>query len=159
MQYLLTSYSSSPKEASRIRLCFGKQNIKEKVKCGTFQFVFHIAVQQPQTTLATPVVRSWIISSTICSVYQVANNVAASIIYWRSLLLHLAPTLILTPYSRVLLQKLTGFQIVNKFPTFYATRRFIATFTSARYLSLSWANSIQSIPPKSHSVKIHLNWV
>ena len=43
--------------------------------------------------------------------------------------------------------KLTGFQVVKKFPAFYGTRRFITAFTSARHLSLSWASSIQSIPP------------
>jgi hypothetical protein len=31
---------------------------------------------------------------------------------------------ILTPWSRVLLEKLTGAQIVKKFPTFYGNRRF-----------------------------------
>ena len=39
------------------------------------------------------------------------------------------------------------FQLVKKFPAFYGTRRFITAFTSARHLSLSWANSIHSIPP------------
>ena len=61
-------------------------------------------------------------------------------------------TYLLTPCSRVLLEKLTGFQLVKKFPTFYGTRRFITTFTSARHLSLSSASSIllrsyQSIRP------------
>jgi len=41
------------------------------------------------------------------------------------------------PLSRVLLEKLTGFHLVKKFSAFYATRRFITTFTSARHLSLS----------------------
>jgi hypothetical protein len=54
---------------------------------------------------------------------------------------------LLTPWIRDLLEKLTGLQLVNKFPAFYGTRRFINTFTSARHLSLSWASSIQSIPP------------
>ena len=54
---------------------------------------------------------------------------------------------LLTPCSRVLLEKLTGFQIVKKFPTFYGTRRFITAFTSTRHLFLSWASWIQSIPP------------
>ena len=40
---------------------------------------------------------------------------------------------------------------VKKFPVFYGTRRFITAFTSARHLSLSWASSIQSIPPHSTS--------
>jgi hypothetical protein len=54
-------------------------------------------------------------------------------------------TYLLTPWSRVLLEKLTGFKLVKKFPEFYRTRRFITAFTSAHHLSLSWANSIQSI--------------
>jgi hypothetical protein len=53
----------------------------------------------------------------------------------------------LTPWSRVLLEKLTGFQLIKKFPAFYATGRFITAFTSARQLSLFWDNSIQSKPP------------
>ena len=53
---------------------------------------------------------------------------------------------LLTPCSRVL-EKLTGFQLVKKFPALYGTRRFITAFTSARHLSLSWASSIQSISP------------
>jgi len=42
-----------------------------------------------------------------------------------------------TPWSRVLLEKLTGSQLVKKFPAFYGTRRFITPFTSARHLSLT----------------------
>ena len=38
----------------------------------------------------------------------------------------------LTPRRKVLLERLTGFQLVKKFPTFYGTRRFITAFTSAR---------------------------
>jgi hypothetical protein len=42
------------------------------------------------------------------------------------------------PWSRVLLEKLTGLQLVKKFPAFYGTRRFITAFASAaRHLSLS----------------------
>ena len=67
--------------------------------------------------------------------------------------MHVTPSLthLLTPWSRVLLEKLTGFQLVKKFPAFYGTRVFITAFTSARHLSLSWASSIQSIPPHSTS--------
>jgi hypothetical protein len=46
-------------------------------------------------------------------------------------------TYLLTPWSRVLLEKLTGSQLVKKFPTFYGNRRFITAFTSPRHLSLS----------------------
>jgi hypothetical protein len=41
----------------------------------------------------------------------------------------------LTSLSRVLLEKLTGLQLVKKLPTFYGTRRFITAFTSARQLN------------------------
>ena len=37
-----------------------------------------------------------------------------------------------TPWSRVLLEKLTGSKLVEKFLVFYGTRRFITAFTSAR---------------------------
>jgi len=40
-------------------------------------------------------------------------------------------------WSRVLLQKPTGSQLVKKFPAFFGTRRFITAFTSVRHLSLS----------------------
>jgi hypothetical protein len=56
-------------------------------------------------------------------------------------------TYLLTPWSRVLLEKLTGFQLVKKVPAFYGTRKFITAFTRAHHLSLSWASPIQSVPP------------
>ena len=56
-------------------------------------------------------------------------------------------TYLLTPWCRVLLEKLTGLQLVKKFPAFHGTRRFITTLTSVRQLSLSWASPIQSIYP------------
>jgi hypothetical protein len=46
-------------------------------------------------------------------------------------------TYALTPWSRVLLEKLTGFQIVKNFPAFYGTRRLITAFTKARHMPLS----------------------
>ena len=63
---------------------------------------------------------------------------------------------LLTPWNRVLLEKLTGPQLVKKLPAFYGTRRFITALTSAHHLSLSWARSIQSIPLTSHILEIHL---
>jgi hypothetical protein len=51
-----------------------------------------------------------------------------------------------TTWSKVLPEKLTGPQLVNKFPAFYGTRRFITALTTARHLSLSWDISIQSMP-------------
>ena len=54
---------------------------------------------------------------------------------------------LLTPWCRVLLEKLTGLQLVKKFPAFHETRMFITALTSVRHLSLSWASPIQSIYP------------
>ena len=56
-------------------------------------------------------------------------------------------TYLLTPWCRVLLEQLTGLQLVKKFPAFHGTRRFIIALTSVRHLSLSWASPIQSIYP------------
>ena len=56
-------------------------------------------------------------------------------------------TYLLTPWCRVLLEKLTGLQLVKKFPAFHGTRRFITVLTSVRHLSLPWANPIQSTYP------------
>jgi hypothetical protein len=44
---------------------------------------------------------------------------------------------LLTPWSTVLLEKLTGSQLVKNFLAFYGNRRFITAFTSVRHLSLS----------------------
>ena len=52
---------------------------------------------------------------------------------------------LLTPRCRVLLEKLTGLQLLKKFPAFHGNRRFITALTSVRHLSLSWASPIQSI--------------
>ena len=54
---------------------------------------------------------------------------------------------LLNPWSRVLLENLTGFQLVKKFPAFHGTPRFITAVTRSRHLSLPWASSIQSISP------------
>ena len=60
-------------------------------------------------------------------------------------------TYLLTPRSRVLLEKLTGSAASQEIPRIFGTRRFLTVPTSARHLSLSWANSIQSpqLPPTS----------
>ena len=65
----------------------------------------------------------------------------------KSYLLTYLLTYSLTPWCRVLLEKLTGLQLVKKFPTFHGTRRFITALTSVRHLPLSWASPIQSIYP------------
>jgi hypothetical protein len=56
-------------------------------------------------------------------------------------------TYLLTPWSRALLEKLTSFQLVKKFPAFYGTQKFITVVTSSCHMSHSWSSSIQSIHP------------
>jgi hypothetical protein len=68
------------------------------------------------------------------------------VIFYSVLMCYLL-TYLLTTWSRVLLEKLTGLQLVKKFPAFYGTRKFLTTLTSARHLSLSWASPIQSSHP------------
>jgi len=51
--------------------------------------------------------------------------------------LHVEAYLGLTPWSRILLEELIGSQLVNKFPAFNGTQKFITAFTSACHLSLS----------------------
>jgi hypothetical protein len=55
---------------------------------------------------------------------------------------------LLTPWGRVLLEKLTvSFAASQEFPRIYGTRKFLTVPTRARHLSLSWANTIQSPRP------------
>ena len=81
-----------------------------------------------------------------------APDTYSSTYHWRTYLLtylltHVL-TYLLTPWSRVLLEKLTISQLVKIFSAYCGTRRFITAFRSARQLSLSWARSIQqSMPP------------
>ena len=64
-------------------------------------------------------------------------------------------TYLLTPWSRVLLEKLTGSQLVKKFPTFYRTRSFIPAFTSVRHMSLSRAREYNHFLLNSFQFVIH----
>jgi hypothetical protein len=63
----------------------------------------------------------------------------------------------LTPYSTVLLENPIGLQPAKKFTAFCGTWMFITAFTSTRHLPLSWASSIQSIPPHHTSRRSVLN--
>ena len=65
--------------------------------------------------------------------------------------------IIITPWSKFLLDKQKGSKPVMKFPAFHVNRRLISVLTRDRRLSLSWARSIQSLPLPSHFLKIHFN--
>jgi len=62
-------------------------------------------------------------------------------------------TYLLTPWSCVLLEKLTSSQLVKKFPVLYGTGRFITAITSAHNLSSPEPVHAQT----SHFLKIFLN--
>ena len=66
-------------------------------------------------------------------------------------IIHRVITYLLTPWSRVLLEKLTGSAASQEIPPIFGTRRFLTVLTSARHLPLSRANSIQfsQHPPTS----------
>ena len=83
---------------------------------------------------------------------QTSCSCRNTIEYFSALLLDLAfeTLLYLLTYllhGAVLLENLTGLQLVKKFPAFHRTRRFITVLTSVRHLSLTWASPIQSIYP------------
>ena len=60
-------------------------------------------------------------------------------------------TYLLTPWCRVLLEKLTGLQLVKKFPAFCGSPRFITALTNFRYPSLSRVSPVQSTYPQPTS--------
>ena len=84
------------------------------------------------------------------------GTVSSSVSLWsgtvRTFTVHILTNL-LTPWCRVLLEQLTGLQLVMKFHAFHGTRRFITALTSVRQLSLSWASPIQSIYPHPTSCR------
>jgi hypothetical protein len=56
-------------------------------------------------------------------------------------------TYLLTPYSTVLIEKLTGLQLVKKFPAFYGTRRIPEQY-SAEYNPMYQLLYDQAVKPR-----------
>jgi len=54
--------------------------------------------------------------------------------------------ILLTPRRRVVLEQITGSQLVQKLPAFYGTRRFITGFATACHLFLYTASPCHPIP-------------
>jgi hypothetical protein len=60
---------------------------------------------------------------------------------------HINIHILISSWKWALLEKPLVAQLFKNFPAFYGTQRFITVFTRALHWSLSWARSIQSIPP------------
>ena len=103
----------------------------QQVSCGSLQYIIY----RQYTTTTTTTVPQYNLLHTL---YHCIDFV----VYRRYIIIYL-----LTPWCRVLLEKLAGLQLVKKFPAFHGTRRFITALTSVRHLSLSWASPIQSKHP------------
>ena len=126
-----------PRQSFRITLYF----------CGAIQDVPHKICETVNVTIRA------ILNKTCC-----INIGRLSTFTWLRALqcFRICPYSLLTPRSRVLLEKLDGSQLVKKFPAIYRTRMFITAFTSTRHLSLSWASSNKPIPPYSTSRRLFL---
>jgi hypothetical protein len=91
--------------------------------------------------------------------FQPYNCLAAKVIQvceiqsyrWLSPILQTTPTptytQLPTSCSRVLPEKLTVPHLLKKLPALYRTPRFITALTRACNISLSWARSVQPMPP------------
>ena len=64
---------------------------------------------------------------------------------------------LITPWRRVLLEKLTVPQLVEKLPAYYGTRMFISAFTKAWHLSLFWVRVVQPTYFPSRWSKVYFN--
>ena len=73
---------------------------------------------------------------TLYGSHPVSHSKATAAYFLLTYLLTYIFTYLLTPWSRVILEKLTGSQPVMKFPIFNATQKFITTLTSARHPSV-----------------------
>ena len=68
-------------------------------------------------TCFTFILKQCCIQQDIINVYRSSCKVTVMLAY------------LLTPWCRVLIEKLTGLQLVKKFPAFHGTRRFITALT------------------------------
>jgi hypothetical protein len=86
---------------------------------------------RPGKEAGTHSARGWVVpwASTGSEVWKPVQNTNHKLTYLL--------TYLLTPWSRVLLEKLTGFAASQEIPRIYGIRKFITIFTSVRHLSLS----------------------
>ena len=110
-------------------------------------FMCFVFIWEQTATCATWTIKWLVFVTEMKSVYSAVRTGSLNEEVCASSLLNY----LLIPLCRVLLEKLTGLQLVKKFPAFHGTRRLITALTSARQLSLSWASPIQSIYPQPTS--------
>ena len=90
----------------------------------------------------------WLWEIKCYSVKVVSNNMIFMPHSWKPLRCCIkTPTYLLTPWCRVLLEKLISLQLVKKFPTFLWNPKAHHRTQSVRHLSLSWVSPIQSTYP------------
>ena len=93
-------------------------------------FVFQLTFCIPYQMLLTTLFRKHMYSYISENNFGPSNQIIVPIGY-NFLLYYL-----LTPWCRVLLEKLTGLQLVKKFPAFHGTRKFIIALTSVRIYNI-----------------------
>jgi hypothetical protein len=91
-----------------------------------------------------------------CQDYEAMNEIRKDYCVPYSIWSAIPAYYLLAPCSRTLHEKLTGFQILKKFPAFYVTRRFITAFTSAAICPYPEPHQSSPCPP-FYFLKIHLN--
>ena len=88
---------------------------------------------------------------------EVRSSVEILINMWQLTWRHIPVlTYLLTPWCRVLLAKLIGLQLVNKFPAFHGTRRFITAIKRPPPVSILGQPKPVHIPT-SHLLEFHPN--
>jgi hypothetical protein len=97
-------------------------------------------------SICTPLSILWSLPLIICN--AIWNSALRYVVSGKAFLL--------TPWSRVFLEKLTGSAASQEIPRIYVTRKFITVLTGARQLFLSWARSIRSPQPPPTSWRSHL---
>ena len=56
------------------------------------------------------------------------------------------------PFRRDLLEKLTGSQLLKKFPAFYGTRGFVTCYIISFHLAVCLTTGPKSLPKRAHNI-------
>ena len=127
--------NTSPKSESRYSIALSVVNVILKSKIHK-----SISINYNVVVLNLCDSRSRYKFVSVCILYAVCMQKSVSIFVIPGDLVLLICYL-LTPWSRAPLEKLTGSAATQEIPRIFGTQRFLTVPTSARHLSLSWANS------------------